>query len=130
VQRRGQRVLRMAKGESTKRSEMDAEHLTAHLQQAGVRQMGQSEEQDMWVIADSSDLCTPDAQELPSLLNVLAGQEQVVSGSRTLTVIGRTPRSRGMLSPQARRSEEPGVLSEPAEVQTMLETVSEALADL
>lgn len=34
----GQRVLRMAKGESTKRSEIDAEHLTAQLRQVGVEQ--------------------------------------------------------------------------------------------
>lgn len=30
-----QRVLRMAKGESTRRSELDAEHLTARLRQVG-----------------------------------------------------------------------------------------------
>jgi hypothetical protein len=61
----GQRVLRMAKGESTKRSEMDAEHLTTQLRQVGVAQLQQSEEEEVWLIADGSDLCKPYAQEMP-----------------------------------------------------------------
>jgi hypothetical protein len=64
----GQRVLRMAKGESTKRSEIDAEHLTAQLRQVGVAQLGQSEEEEVWLIADGSDLCKPHAQEMPYLM--------------------------------------------------------------
>src|SRR5258708_19019486 len=40
----GQRVLRMAKGESTRRSEIDAEHLTAQLRQVGGAQLQQSGE--------------------------------------------------------------------------------------
>src|SRR5260370_40956040 len=35
--RGGERVLRMAKGESTQRSQLDAEHLTAHLRACGHR---------------------------------------------------------------------------------------------
>jgi hypothetical protein len=80
-----QRVLRMAKGESTRRSEMDAEHLTAQLRQVGAAQLQQSEEEEVWLIADGSDLCKPYAQEMPYLMEVLDEHEQVVPGYRTLT---------------------------------------------
>jgi len=54
-----QRVLRMAKGESTKRSDLDAEDLTARLRQVGVAQLRESESEEVWLIADGSDLCKP-----------------------------------------------------------------------
>ena len=39
-----QRVRRMARGESTKRSEMDAEHLTERLRERGLEQLRDEEE--------------------------------------------------------------------------------------
>jgi hypothetical protein len=125
----GQRVLRMAKGESTRRSEIDAEHLTAQLRQVGVAQLQQSEEEEVWLIADGSDLCKPYAQEMPYLMEVLDENERLVPGYRTLTVIGMTPKHRGILYQKVLSSEEPGFISEPEEVQTMLSTVSSALAE-
>ena len=65
-----QRVLRMAKGKSTKRSELDAEDLTARLRQVGVEQLRESEAKEVWLIADGSDLCKPYAQEMPYLMQV------------------------------------------------------------
>jgi len=88
----GQRVLRMAKGECTKRSETDAEHVTAQLQQVGVAQLQQSEAEEVWLIADGSNLCKPYAQEMPYLMEVLDEDEQLVPGYRTLTVIGLPPK--------------------------------------
>jgi Transposase DDE domain len=126
----GQRVLRMAKGESTRRSEIDAEHLTAQLRQVGIAQLRQSEEEEVWLIADGSDLCKPYAQEMPYLMEVLDEHERLVPGYRTLTVIGVTPNRRGILYQKVLSSKEPGFMSEPAEVQTMLSTVSTALAEL
>jgi hypothetical protein len=123
----GQRVLRMAKGESTKRSEIDAEHLTAQLRKVGVEQLQESEEEEVWLIADGSNLCKPYAQEMPYLMEVLDENEQVVPGYHTLTVIGVTPKRRGILYQKVLSTEEPGFVSEPAEVQTMLSTVSRAL---
>jgi hypothetical protein len=104
----GQRVLRMAKGESTRRSEIDAEHLTAQLRQVGVAQLQQSEEEEVWLIADGSDLCKPYAQEMPYLMEVLDENERLVPGYRTLTVIGMTPKHRGILYQKVLSSEEPG----------------------
>jgi hypothetical protein len=65
-----QRVLRMAKGKSTKRSELDAEELTARLRQVGVTQLQESEAEEVWLMADGSDLCKPYAQEMPYLMQV------------------------------------------------------------
>ena len=124
-----QRVLRMAKGESTRRSELDAEDLTARLRQVGVAQLQESEEEEVWLIADGSDLCKPYAQEMPYLMEVRDKNKKLVPGYRTLTVLAVTPKRRGILYQKVLSSEEPGFVSEPAEVQTMLSTVHEALKD-
>lgn len=55
----GQRVSRFATGESTKRSEVDAEHLAAKLRERGVEQLAQSDSDELWLIADASDLRKP-----------------------------------------------------------------------
>jgi len=75
-----QRVLRMAKGESTKRSELDAEDLTARLRQVGVAQLQESEEEEVWLIADGSDLCKPYAQEMPYLMQVPDREQEIGAG--------------------------------------------------
>ncbi len=120
-----QRVLRMVKGERTKRSELDAEALTARLRQVGVKQLQESEEEEGWLIADGSDLCNPYAQEMRYLMQVRDKNKKLVPGSRSLTVLAVTPKRRGLLSQKVLSSEEPGFVSEPAEVQPMLSTVHE-----
>lgn len=122
-----QRVLRMAKGESTKRSELNAEDLTARLRQVGIAQVQESEAEEVWLIADGSDLCKPYAQEMPYLMQVRDKNKKLVPGYRTLTVLAVTPKRRGILYQKVISCEEPGFLSEPAEVQTMLSTVHQAL---
>jgi hypothetical protein len=125
-----QRVLRMAKGESTRRSRLDAEHLTAHLRQVGIAQLSQEKEEEIWLVADGSDLCKPYAEAMPYLMQVKDEQGELVPGYRSLTVIGMTPGHRGILYQHVLSSEEPDCVSEPAEVQTMLTTVSQALTAL
>lgn len=124
-----QRVLRMAKGESTKRSELGAEDLTARLRQVGVAQIQGSKTEEVWLIADGSNLCKPYAQEMPYLMQVHDKNKKLVPGYRTLTVLAVTPQRRGILYQKVLSSEEPGFVSEPAEVQTMLETVHQAVRE-
>jgi hypothetical protein len=124
-----QRVLRMAKGESPKRSELDAEDLTSRLRQVGVAQLQESEEEDVWLIGDGSDLCQPYAQEMPYVMQVRDQNKKLVPGSRTLTVLAVTPQRGGILSQKVLSCEEPGLVSEPAEVHTMLPAVHEALQE-
>ena len=122
-----QRVLRMAKGESTRRSELDAEELTARLRQVGVAQIQESEPEEVWLIADGSDLCKPYAQDMPYLMQVRDQNKQLVPGYRTFTVLAVTPKQRGILYQNVLSSTAPDFVSEPAEVQILLSTVHQAL---
>ena len=93
-----QRIIRMRKGASTKRSpHLDAEHLTAELRSQAIAQLATSTADELWLIADGSDLRKPSAQTLPHLMRVKDLDGQLVNGSRTLTVLGLTPQQRGIL---------------------------------
>jgi hypothetical protein len=122
-----QRVIRLVKGKSTKRSRLDAEHLTAKLRQRGVEQLAESEEDELWVIADGSDLRKPYATEMPALMKVRDLNGKLVPGYRTLNVLGITPQWRGILYQRLSSSEEESFISEPIEVQQALQTVSKAI---
>ena len=87
----GQRVIRFAKGASTKRSEIDAEHLVDALCQRGVERLATSEADELWVITDPSDLRKPYASEMPDLMQVRDLDGKLVPGYRTLNVLGLTP---------------------------------------
>src|SRR5437763_11521241 len=78
-----QRVIRLATGQSTKRSELDAEHLTKRLREVAVQQLEQAPEDELWLIADSSDLRKPYAEVMPHLMQVGVLDESGVRGDRT-----------------------------------------------
>jgi hypothetical protein len=126
----GQRVIRLATGESSKRSHLDADSLTSELRKRAVAQLAEGEGEELWLIFDGSDLRKPYAHEMPDLMQVhdLAGQ--LVPGYRTLNVLGMTPERRGILYHRLISSQEEGFVSEPAEVQTALQTISRALGPL
>ena len=126
-----QRVIRLARGESTLRSEIDAEHLTKQLREAAVEHLEQAPEEELWLVADCSDLRKPYATEMPYLMQVPAlDGKGLVPGYRTLNVLGITPGRRGILYHRLLSSQAPGFVSEPAEVQEALETVSQAIMPL
>lgn len=125
-----QRVIRLATGVSTQRSELDAEHLTECLREVGVQELEQAPEEEVWLIADSSELRKPYAEAMPYLMQVRDLDEQLVPGYRTLNVIGVTPGRRGLLYHRLFSSQAPDFVSEPAEVQRALSTVSQALGPL
>jgi hypothetical protein len=78
-----QRVIRLATGVSTQRSELDAEHLTKRLREVAVERLDQAPEEELWLIADSSDLRKPYAEVMPYLMPVRDLDEQLVPGYRT-----------------------------------------------
>lgn len=123
----GQRVSRMATGESTKRSQIDAETVTAVLRERGIEDLCEADTDELWLIADGSDLRKPYAREMPKLMRVRDLDGDFVSGYRTLNVVGITPSHRGVLYHRLFSSEEEDFDSESKEVQRMLQTVSEAL---
>jgi hypothetical protein len=125
-----QRVIRLATGASTKRSALDAEQLTKRLREVAVEQLEQAPEEELWLIADGSDLRKPYAEAMPYLMQVRDLDEQLVPGYRTLNVIGLTPGRRGLLYHRLFSSQAPDFVSEPAEVQQALSTVSQALRRL
>jgi len=90
-------VARLASGASTQRSDLDAEHLTEQVRKVAVQQLEQTPEEELWLIADSSDLRNPYAQTMPYLMQVRDLDEKLVPGYRTLNVLGVTPGRRGLL---------------------------------
>jgi hypothetical protein len=125
-----QRVIRLATGESTQRSALDAEHLTQRLREGAVEQLERAPEDELWLIADSSDLRKPYAEAMPYLMQVRDLDEALVPGYRTLNVLGLTPGRRGLLYHRLFSSQAPEFVSEPKEVQEALQTVSRALGPL
>src|SRR5438105_2813948 len=125
-----QRVIRLATGESTQRSRLDAEQLTKRLREVAVEQLAQAPEEELWLIADGSDLRKPYAETMPYLMQVRDLDKQLVPGYRTLNVIGLTPGRRGLLYHRLFSSQAPDFVSEPTEVQQALSTVSQALRGL
>ena len=126
----GQRVSRLATGESTKRSQLDAAHLTAQLRQRGVAQLAQGTGDELWLIADGSDLRKPYAQAMPALMQVRDLAGALVPGYRTMNVLGVMPGRRGVLYHRLFSSTAADFVSEPVEVQQALQTVSQAVAEL
>jgi Transposase DDE domain len=130
VTKGAQRVIRMATKQSTKRSpHLDAEHLTAQLRTTAIQQLRAAAPDELWLIADGSDLRKPHAKAMPDLMQVRALDKRLVPGYRTLNVIGMTPQWRGILYHRLFSSTEIGFVSEPREVQQALQTVSAALTD-
>jgi hypothetical protein len=126
----GQRVSRLATGESTKRSHLDAAALTDRLCRRGVEQLAGADTDEAWMILDLSDVRKPYAQEMPALMQVLDLEGNLVRGYRTVNVLGMTPSRRGILYHRLFSSQEEDFVSQPLEVQRALHTVSEALAAL
>jgi hypothetical protein len=75
-----QGVIRLATGVSTQRSELDAEQLTKRLREVAVEQLEQAPEDEVWLIAESSDLRKPYAEVMPYLMQVRDLDQQLVPG--------------------------------------------------
>jgi hypothetical protein len=88
-----QRVLRLAKGQSTQRSRIDDVQLTTKLRERGVAHLSEADSDELWVILDGSGLCKPYAR---MMVRDTAGK--LVPGYCTLTALGITPARRGSCS--------------------------------
>lgn len=124
-----QRIRRMAKGETTKRSDLDADHLVERLQALGVQRL--KDEEELWVIVDPSELRKPYAHEMEYLQQVRNLDEVgTVPGYRTINVlgVGREGR-RGILYHHLFSSRAEDFDSESKEIRRALDSVGEALAE-
>jgi hypothetical protein len=124
-----QRVIRLVKGESTKRSQLDAVSLTERLRRRGLAELAAAETDELWLMCDGSDLRKPYAEMMPDLMQVKDLDGTLVPGYRTLNILGVTPKHRGILYHRLFSSQEAEFTSEPAEVQQALHTVHQALRD-
>lgn len=124
-----QRVIRLAKGESTKRSQLDAVSLTERLRSRGLAELAEAATDELWLMCDGSDLRKPYAAAMPDLMQVKDLDGELVPGYRTLNILGVTPQRRGVLYHRLFSSAEADFVSEPAEVQRALQTVHQAVVD-
>ncbi len=123
-------MRRMARGESTQRSELDADSLIGRLRERAVELLG--DEEEVWAIVDPSELRKPYAKEMPDLMRVrkTGSGGGTVPGYRTLNVlgVGREGR-RGVLYHRLFSSQADGFESESSEIQEAIQVVGRALAD-
>jgi hypothetical protein len=120
----------MLRGETTKRSALDADALGTKLQQHGVGRL--QGETDLWVILDGSDLRKPHANTMEGLQRVkrLAGSG-TVPGYRTLNAIGVGRQGRrGLLYHRLFSSTAPDFVSESAEERAAIAAVGAAVTPL
>ena len=125
----GQRVSRLARGESTKRSTINAQSLTAALSERGVSHLLSASREELWLIVDQSEVRKPCAREMPELMWVRALNEQLVRGYRTVNVLGLTPQRRGVLYHRLFSSQEEEFDSESLEIQRALQSVHQRLSE-
>jgi hypothetical protein len=119
----------MLRGETTTRSALDAEALTAKLRAHGVARL--RGEAAVWVVLDESDVRKPHATAMEGLQRVkrLAGQG-TVPGYRTLNALGLGPSKRGLLYHRLFSSTAADFISESEERRAAVGAVSAALAPL
>jgi hypothetical protein len=125
--RSAQRVIRLVTGESTKRSQLDAAHVTEQLRAYGLTELAESETEELWLMCDGSELRKPYARMMPDLMQVKDLDGSLVPGYRTLNILGVTPQRRGVLYHRLFSSQEADFVSEPAEVQWAIQTVQQAI---
>jgi hypothetical protein len=131
VKKGAQRIIRMVTAQTTKRSpDLDAFHLTAQLRAQALAHLAELPSDELWLIADGSDLRKPYAKEMPHLMKVRDLSGGLVNGYQTLTVLGLTRERRGILYHRLFSSKADDFLSEPLEVQQALQTTSQAIAPL
>jgi len=126
-----QRIIRMVTGVTTKRSpDLDAAHVTAQLRAQAVAHLASAPSDELWLLADGSDLRKPYATAMPDLMQVRALDGHLVPGYRTLTVLGLTAQRRGILYHRLFSSSAADFVSEPREVEQALTTVGQVIAPL
>jgi hypothetical protein len=117
-----QRIRRLAKQESTKRSTLDAESLTGRLRQRSIENL--RDEDEIWVPVDGSDLRKPYAREMEALQRVKTlDKQRLINGYRTLNAVAIGRERRGILYHRLFSSKEDDFVSEPHDVQTALHTI-------
>ena len=124
-----QRIRDMVHGKTTKNSpDFNEEHIVQRLVQRGVEML--SDDDDVWVALDTSDLRKPYATKMPDLMDVRELDGSLVPGYRVITALGLGKTARGLLYHHLFSSTADGFVSEPQEVLSAVDGVSTALASV
>ena len=124
-----QRIRDMVRGHTIKNSpDLDEQHLVQRRVLRGVEML--SADDDIWVAMDTSDLRKPYATNMPDLMDVRALDGSLVPGYRVITALGLGKGARGLLYHHLFSSKADDFVSEPQEVLSAVDGVSQALASV
>jgi hypothetical protein len=116
----------MANGESTKRSRLDADHLSEILCARGAAEVMGAKE--LLLVMDGMELRREYAQEQKYLMKVKSLEGGWVNGYRSMNVLGLGEKEkRGLLYHQLYSSQAPGFVSENEEIEKAIEQVTRRL---
>jgi hypothetical protein len=117
----------MVNGESTKRSRLDADHLTQISCQRGAAEI--MHEKELLLVMDGMELRREYAQEQKYLMKVKSLEGGLVNGYRSMNVLGLGEKEkRGLLYHQLFSSQAPGFTSENDEIEQAIDQVNQRLA--
>ena len=115
-------------GETTQRSQLDADHLTAVLRAQGAAAL--RDEPELTLVLDGMELRRAGAEAQAHLMRVKALTGGLVNGYRSFNVLGMgTGEARGLLYHHLFSSTAPGFVSENAVIADALATTEAALHD-
>ncbi len=120
------RVRRMAGEASTKRSQLDAEHVTGVLREVGVANL--LEEPELTLVLDGMELRRAGSQQQEYLMRVKALDDSLVNGYRSFNVLWMGRKSRGLLYHQLFSNNEPEFESENRQIQAAIDETEQALS--
>ena len=117
----------MANGESTKRSRIDAEHLTQILRERGASEL--KSEKELLLVMDGMELRREYAQEQEYLMRVKSLEGGLVNGYRSINVLGLGEKEkRGIVYHRLFSSQAPGFVSENEEIEKAIDCVTQQIA--
>lgn len=116
----------MAGEASTKRSQMDAEHVTEVLREEGVAQL--LDEEALTLVLDGMELRREGSRQQEHLMRVKALDGRLVNGYRSFNVLGMGKKARGLLYHKLFSSNEPTFQSENREIEAAIDETEQALS--
>lgn len=121
------RVRRMAAGESTLRSRLDAASVTKVLREQGVANL--RDEAELELVLDGMELRRAGAHAQEYLMSVKALDGSLVNGYRSFNVLGMGKEARGLLYHKLFSSNTPDFSSENVEIKAAINQTEQALID-
>ena len=115
----------MAEGESTQRSQLDADSVTQVLREQGV--VALCDEPELQLVLDGMELRRPGAQAQEYLMSVKDLDGSLVNGYRSFNVLGMGKAERGLLYHKLFSSNLPDFQSENLEIQAAIQQTEQAL---